>query len=210
MEQRLYSNILGLVFTGLSGICFALASFSVKMSDEIPLSLVILVRSVVQMTSSFVINLCYYRENLRPKDKISSLLGFGALSFLSIYGIYFSFQVLPLGEATVVISTCPVFVALLERLLFKTPLSKIILVSGVMCSVGVVLLTHSGVQEDRSGVGSRLTLLGYCVVTVATVTTAATFIMVRFVVTFDIGFNTDMNYILNLSHDDIFLQTDSA
>ena len=214
----MYSKIVGLVFTGISGVCFALASLSVKMSGTIPLSLVILVRSVVQTSASLILNWVCWHENLLPRHKILPLLGFGVLSFLSIYGIYSSFQAIPLGAATVVISTCPVFVAVLERILLKTPVSCVTVVSGVMCSIGVLLLTHSGVRDihgiqdgiqsvhgiqgqgipdhtqgeqfQSGGVegiletqelfrGNSRSILGYTVVTLATATTAATFIIVR-------------------------------
>ena len=167
----------GLLFTGTSGVCFACASLFVKLCGDVPISLIILVRSLLQIITSLILNLTSWRQPLNPKGKMKMLVGFGVLGFLAVYGIYLSFQSISLGEATVIISTCPVFVAIMERVLFKVSVPVSTMISGLVCSTGVVILTvtHSAMGEDRHPVLG----LGFVVVTLATIAQAATFILVR-------------------------------
>ena len=175
METSLRSKVFGLLFTGTSGVCFACASLFVKLCGDVPISLIILVRSLLQIITSLILNLTWWRQALNPKGKMTMLVGFGVLGFLAVYGIYLSFQSISLGEATVIISTCPVFVAIMERVLFKVSVPVSTMISGLVCSTGVVILTHSAMGEDRHPVLG----LGFVVVTLATIAQAATFILVR-------------------------------
>ena len=174
------SKVLGLLFTGTSGACFACASLFVKLCGDVPISLIILVRSLLQIFSCLVLNQVSWRQTLNPKGKLTMLFGFGLLGFVTVYGVYLSFQTISLGEATVIISTCPIFVAVMERVFLGVPVPVPTTVSGLVCSAGVILLTHSGVgagETVRHGVYG----VGFAVVTLATVTQAATFILVRLV-----------------------------
>lgn len=175
----LHSKIMGLVFTGTSGVCFACASLFVKLCGDIPISLIILTRSLLQITASLLLNRIFWKQPLYPKGKIRELVCFGVLGFLTVYGIYFAFQEISLGEATVILSTTPLFVAGMERVFLRVPLPGPTILSGVVCSVGVVLLSHSNVSAVREGVLMHRYLAGFGVVTLATITQAATFIIVR-------------------------------
>ena len=174
------SKVLGLLFTGTSGACFACASLFVKLCGDVPISLIILVRSLLQIFSCLVLNFVSWRQTLNPKGKLTMLFGFGLLGFVTVYGVYLSFQTISLGEATVIISTCPIFVAVMERVFLGVPVPVPTTVSGLVCSAGVILLTRSAVgagEPVRHGVYG----VGFAVVTLATVTQAATFILVRLV-----------------------------
>lgn len=176
IRESLRSTLLGLFFTGLSGVCFACASLFVKLSGDVPICLIILARSVLQVVSTFTLNRCIWKQSLKPEGKILKLLLFGLLSFITIYGIYISFQRISLGEATVIISTCPIFVSLLDRTIFKTPVSYKTVAGGVTCIVGVVILCHS----DSVVTGHDLQrMVGYGIVILATISQAGTFILVR-------------------------------
>ena len=103
--------------------------------------------------------------------------GFGVLGFVTVYGIYISFRTISLGEATVIISTTPIFVALMERLMLGVPVPVTTTICGLVCSAGVVILTHSGL--DTVTAKHDMYVVGFAIVTLATVTQAATFILVR-------------------------------
>lgn len=134
----------GLALTTLSGILFALASLFVKLSNKstIPAFEIIFVRLVVQ--TLFVIPPAIYsRANLlgEKKQRIFLVI-FGAINFACISSIYGAFTLLPLGDATVIISTTPVFTAIMAYLVLKEAWHKHDAVSTFLCLAGIVLITR--------------------------------------------------------------------
>lgn len=133
----------GLALTTLSGILFALASLFVKLSNTtIPAFEIIFVRLVVQTV--FVIPPAIYsRANiLGDKKQRIFLIIFGAINFVCISSIYGAFTLLPLGDATVIISTTPVFTAIMAYFVLKEAWHKHDVVSTFFCLAGVVLITR--------------------------------------------------------------------
>lgn len=133
----------GLLLTTLSGVLFALASLFVKFSNTtIPAFEIIFVRLVIQTV--FVIPPAIYsRANLLGESKQRIyLVIFGAINFACISSIYGAFTLLPLGDATVIISTTPVFTAIMAYFVLKEAWHKHDAVSTFFCLAGIVLITR--------------------------------------------------------------------
>ena len=134
---------IGLVMTAASGFLFALASLFVKLSNtDIPAFEIIFVRLVIQ-TVLVLPPAIYARVNiLGGKKKRSYLVLFGAVNFASISAIYGAFTMLPLGDATVIISTTPVFTALLAYFFLKETWRKLEATATFICLTGIVLIAR--------------------------------------------------------------------
>ncbi|XP_048580261.1 solute carrier family 35 member G1-like [Nematostella vectensis] len=99
-------------------------------------------------------------------------------NFASISAIYGAFTMLPLGDATVVISTTPVFTAILAYLVLLEPWHKMDVISTAICLLGVVLITRPTFifHTDSSRVH---TFSGYIVALLGVILQSVTFTMVR-------------------------------
>lgn len=133
----------GLALTTLSGIFFAVASLFVKLSNTtIPAFEIIFVRLFLQ--TIFVLPPAIYAgANVigERKQRISLAL-FGAFNFASISSVYGAFTLLPLGDATVFISTTPLFTGILAYFILKESWRKTDAASTFFCLVGIVLITR--------------------------------------------------------------------
>ena len=171
------NTLIGFSFAALTGLCFASASLFIKLCSDIPISMIILVRSLAQIISSLILNRVLYREKINPQGKTITLCVFAIICFFITYGIYLAFQykAISLGEIIVILSTCPIFVAIIERIIFKTPIPIVTTVSGAVCTVGAFLLSFANMEA----LGGYFYAAGFSVVILATIAQAGTFIMIR-------------------------------
>ncbi|XP_031568264.1 solute carrier family 35 member G1-like [Actinia tenebrosa] len=174
----------GLALTTLSGIFFALASLFVKLSNTtIPAFEIIFVRLFLQ--TIFVLPPAIYAgaNVIGEKKQRIFLTLFGAFNFLSISSVYGAFTLLPLGDATVFISTTPVFTGLLAYFILKESWRKTDAASSFLCLVGIILITRPtfifGSSNSRSHMTETHRLIGYVVASLGAIIQSATFIMVR-------------------------------
>lgn len=141
-RYRLRAGV-GLALTAASGVLFALASLFVKLSNsDIPAFQIIFVRLVMQ-TVMVQPPAIYARVNiLGERKRRPYLLLFGAVNFASISAIYGAFTMLPLGDATVIISTTPIFTALFAYFFLKETWSKVEATATFICLTGIVLIAR--------------------------------------------------------------------
>ena len=172
-----HNRVIGFTFAVLTGICFASKGLFVKLCGDIPLSLIIVARSLIQIITSFIFNQFIWKEKLNPKGKTAYLCLFGVLCFFVTYGNYMAFQYKPisLGEIIIILSTCPIFVALIERIVMKIPISTSIVLSGIVCTVGAFLLSYSNIKV----VGGDMFVNGLGAVILVTIAQAVKYIMIR-------------------------------
>lgn len=133
----------GLALTTLSGIFFALASLFVKLSNTtIPAFEIIFVRLFLQ--TIFVLPPAIYAGTnvIGKKKQRISLTLFGAFNFASISSVYGAFTLLPLSDATVFISTTPVFTGILAYFILGESWRKTDAASTFLCLLGIVLITR--------------------------------------------------------------------
>ena len=149
-----FKSGLGLFLTTASGVLFAIASLFVKLSNtSIPAFEIVFFRLVVQILLVLPAAVWAKADLLGEKKQRPYLVCFGAVNFASISCIYVSFTKLPLGDATVCISTTPIFTALLAYVFLKESWHFFDAVATFVCITGVVLITRPIFIFGSSGEG---------------------------------------------------------
>lgn len=143
---------LGLILTTASGVLFAIASLFVKLSNTtIPAFEIVFFRLVIQTLLVLPAAIWAQADLLGEKKHRPYLVCFGAVNFASISCIYCSFTKLPLGDATVCISTTPIFTALLAYVFLKESWHIFDAAATFICLGGVVLITRPSFLFGSSG-----------------------------------------------------------
>ncbi|KAI1286137.1 Solute carrier family 35 member G1 [Halotydeus destructor] len=178
-EQRLrkipYSGIL---LAALSGLISAFPNFTVKLLSEIHSVEILLIRSIIQLLVCAIF-LIIFPSSVKGKGERWPLLVSGIFGCLSYLAGYTAFKLIPLGDATAIIFSAPVYVSLFACLL----LSEAFGVSH--CSLmfitlsGIVLISKPtfifGIDADDVVHG----LEGYLLAFFAAVTLALSFVYTR-------------------------------
>ena len=147
-----FKSSLGLFLTTASGVLFAIASLFVKLSNTtIPAFEIVFFRLVIQTLLVLPAAVWAKADLLGKKEHRPYLICFGAVNFASISCIYGSFTKLPLGDATVCISTTPIFTAFLAYVFLKESWHIFDAVATFVCIVGVVLITRPTFIFGTSG-----------------------------------------------------------
>ena len=149
-----FKSSLGLFLTTASGILFAIASLFVKLSNTtVPAFQIVFFRLVFQTLLVLPAAVWAKADLLGEKKHRAYLICFGAVNFASISCIYGSFTKLPLGDATVCISTTPIFTAFLAYVFLKESWHLFDALATVVCIGGVVLITRPTFIFGSSGEG---------------------------------------------------------
>lgn len=147
-----FKSGLGLILTTCSGIMFAIASLFVKLSNTtIPAFEIIFFRLIIQTMLVLPAAVWARADLLGEKKHRPFLVLFGTVNFASISCIYGSFTRLPLGDATVCISTTPIFTALLAYVFLKESWHIFDAAATFICLGGVVLITRPTFLFGSSG-----------------------------------------------------------
>ena len=176
--EDLKNKIIGRTLAFVSGVCIGVGSLFVKLCGHghIPVSLILLVKSLFAISSSICTNCILWKEFLFPEGHILFLSGIGTLTFVNMYSINYSIQTISLGEVTVIIATSPLLVALFERVWYKTTLPITTMMFSVMCCVGVGLMTVNDFSFQQ-----KTNVLGIVALVIAAVSQPMYFIASRFV-----------------------------
>lgn len=133
---------LGLILATLSSLFFSLSSVIVKgLVDINPMELAAF-RFVGVLLPAIPIVL-YKEEPVFPEGKRVMLL---LRSFVGTTGLmlsFYAFRHMPLGDASVIVFSVPVFVAIFARLFLKEPCGPFNVISIILTLIGVVLITKS-------------------------------------------------------------------
>ena len=147
-----FKSGLGLILTTASGILFAIASLFVKLSNTtIPAFEIVFFRLIIQILLVLPAAVWAQADLLGEKKHRPYLVCFGVVNFASISCIYGSFTKLPLGDATVCISTTPIFTALLAYVFLKESWHIFDAAATFTCLGGVVLITRPTFLFGSSG-----------------------------------------------------------
>ncbi|NWR91872.1 S35G1 protein, partial [Furnarius figulus] len=133
---------LGLFYTVLSAFLFSVASLFLKKIEDVHSVEVSAFRCVFQM--AFVLpGLIYYKTGfLGPKGKRIVLFFRGFLGSTAMVLLYYSYQVMPLADATVISFSCPVFTSLLAWIFLKEKYSIWDLLFTLFAITGVILIAR--------------------------------------------------------------------
>ena len=150
--ERRCGGTIGLVLMGCSAISFSLMSFAIHLMSTTTSTFAIPAFELVFFRSCLGILLCvvwlkYIVEETSTialkRSNIKLLLGGRAfLGSLAMCSNWFVYSQLPLGEATVVVFTAPIFTVVVARLYLKEMINTIQGVLLALSSVGVILVAR--------------------------------------------------------------------
>ncbi|XP_076314822.1 solute carrier family 35 member G1-like [Tachypleus tridentatus] len=148
----------GLLFTILANLCISTGFLIVKHLKNVSSSKVLWVNSV--FITVYSIPLLFFKKShpLGPRSTRKMILIRSVLSVLLVYTRYCAFHSLPIAEATVIIFSYPVIVAVLSRIILKEPLGFLQVTSAILVIVGVVLVSKVPLELKMSGKLSSITL----------------------------------------------------
>lgn len=139
--KRCQCPYLGLVLATISSLFFSLCSVIVKwMVDVDPMELAAC-RFIGVLLPAIPI-VIYRKEKPFPKGKRFMLL---LRSFVGTTGLmlsFYAFRHMPLADASVVVFSVPVFVAIFARLFLKEPCGLFNVITVILTLIGVVLITR--------------------------------------------------------------------
>ncbi|XP_059489920.1 solute carrier family 35 member G1-like [Neocloeon triangulifer] len=160
------TNWCAILLAFLSGVFFTLCSALVKGLKSIaPMELLVL-RSCVQVSAMLPIVAYRGRNPFGPSGLRLLLVLQGIVGGLTLVLLFFSFRRLPLGDATSIIFSSPVFVLLLSFICLREPcgffrtLVVFLLVTGVVLIAQPPLIFRNGSVEQYDGLGYLAAVCG--------------------------------------------------
>ena len=199
LEQRKYckniQSLLG-IFLGLfSGLTNSIISLLVKFNDTRSIFEVSTYRYAVMVGPPTVL-LIYHRKNPFALTLLKSVgwalvlravLGCGAT-----FTRYYALQKLPLADASVIMFSSPVFVAIFSRLFLKEPFRWSHAVAIVVTLAGCILVSRPpaifGTMVAEPSVDWNGRMWGYVAAMASAIFTASVFVTVRYMKTLDSNF----------------------
>ena len=195
----------------MSGVLLTVSNFFVQLAIQvgkkrIPTLEIVFARSIVQLI--LVIPALVYSKVplINDKSHIPSLIIMGICGFLSVTFIYLGIDKVPLGDATVIQFTSPVFTSLFAYLILQESCAILDAVCGLLSFVGIIIVArpsfifgerfghvsvmfHSGrIPRDMK---EKLYLMG-----IGFVLLGAVFLSLYYVLTRKVGQN--LHYLLNI------------
>ncbi|XP_031572644.1 solute carrier family 35 member G1-like [Actinia tenebrosa] len=132
----------GISFAILSSLTLVLMNVFAKLCKQMPVFEIGVIRFLIQLaiTVPFLIH-ANERISFSPKIMVFLILrGFTGTSGMltRLYAV----QNMPIGDATVLMFTTPVFVAIFGRIFLKEPLQRIYIFLLIICLIGVILIAR--------------------------------------------------------------------
>lgn len=135
------TNWWGIFLALVSGMFFTLSSAAVKALRSVDPMELLVIRSLVQVIVVLPVALYSGAGVLGPKGHRGLLQLQGVVGALTLVLLFFSFRRLPLGDATTIIFSSPVFVLILSFLFLREPCGFFRTLVVCMLLTGVVLIS---------------------------------------------------------------------
>ena len=152
-NKKLYGYILGII----SAACYGLNPlFALPMYEEnISVDSVIFYRYLFSAIILALLMLIKGEKFSIKKSEIVPLCIMGTLFVLSSLFLFYSYKFIDVGIASTILFLYPIFVALINLLMFKERLALTTVFSLIVCFVGVFLLCGNGSGDtvDLTGIG---------------------------------------------------------
>lgn len=173
---RTQVNVLGIVLAALSSLFFSLSSLIVKwLKDVDPLELAA-IRFIGVLLPAIPI-LIYKNQNPFPKGQRLMLLlrSFAGATSLSL--IFYAIRHMPLADASVIVFSVPVVVAIFARIFLKEPCGLFHYFALFLTMLGVLLITRPPLLFGQST--TQYSFLGPMAALLSTIFGAIVFILLR-------------------------------
>ncbi|XP_068623682.1 solute carrier family 35 member G1 [Battus philenor] len=172
---------LGLILATLSSLFFSLCSVIVKSLVNVDPTQLAMFRFIGVLLPTIPI-VIYTEQPIFPKGKRILLALRSIVGTVGLLLSFYAFRHMPLADASVIVFSVPVFVALFARVFLKEPCGIWNTISIILTLIGVVLITHPPIffgndKPDRSiNYGS---LLGAIAAFVSTIFGANAYVLLR-------------------------------
>ncbi|EEB11253.1 transmembrane protein, putative [Pediculus humanus corporis] len=164
----------------LSGTFFTLSSAAVKALTTINPMELLVIRSIVQIIFMLIIAI-YVKKNLfGPKGYRLMLNIQGLVGGLTLILLFFTFRRLPLGDATTIIFSSPVFVMVLSFIILREPCGFFRALIVALLLLGVILIAKPPfIFQFFYHVEQSYDVLGYSSAVLATIFMALNIVVIR-------------------------------
>lgn len=132
---------LGLILATLSSLFFSLCSVIVKSLLNIDPMQLAMFRFIGVLLPTIPI-VIYNEENVFPQGRRFLLVLRSVVGTVGLMLSFYAFRNMPLADASVIVFSVPVFVALFARVFLKEPCGIWNTISIILTLIGVVLITH--------------------------------------------------------------------
>ena len=211
------SRVIGMFLMAIAGVLLTISNLFVQLAIEanksrIPTLEIVFTRSMVQLIAVIPFLLVFKVRIIEDKSNIAPLLIMGICGFLSVTFVYLGIDKIPLGDATVITFTSPVFTTIFAYTLLSESCSIVDGVCGIISFVGVVIAARPNVifgeQHGKIGITfhkgkisvekkEKLHLMGVGYVLLGTV-----FLSLYFVLTRRIGLK--QHFLVNIFYPSLF------
>lgn len=159
----------GLLLTLAGGILFSCKAIIIKLAyQDFDVPSIVLLGLRMAFALPFFLTIGYFRRERRGDQQSASPRDFILIVVLGIFGYYLAsytdflgLQYLSAGMERLVLFTYPTMVLVLQRLMFKTPITRIQLLATVVCYLGIGLAFSSSdfVVGNQFSLGAALVFL---------------------------------------------------
>lgn len=135
-------HIIGYVYFVIANLFYAFLNMNVRRASSVPRFQLFYFRSIFPALMFYLVNRSRGQAPFSPSWKINKLLVVNGIMYL-IGGscIFYGFQVVPLGEATVLFQTNPAISGILAAILLSEAYDVIQFSITVLCTLGVILIS---------------------------------------------------------------------
>lgn len=136
------THIIGYVYFVIANLCYAFLNMNVRRASSVPHFQLFYFRSIFPTLMFYLVNKVRGQVPFSHSWKINKLLICNGIMYL-IGGscIFYGFQVVPLGEATVLFQTNPAIAGILSTLILSEAYDVIQFSITVLCTLGVILIS---------------------------------------------------------------------
>ncbi|CAG7828486.1 unnamed protein product [Allacma fusca] len=175
------TNWLGVILAFVSGVFFTLCSGTVKYLENVDPMELLIIRSLFQIAVTLPIALWRHENILGPKGSRLLLLVQGIVGGTTLVLLFYSFRLLPLGDAATIIFSSPVFVMVMSHLWLREPCGFYRTLIVFLLVGGVVLITKPPFifPNQLDGEQETYNLLGYAAALCGTLFTAINIVVMR-------------------------------
>jgi drug/metabolite transporter (DMT)-like permease len=173
----------GLAWVALSAFFFASSSLfaSVLEGYGIPSFQVIFGRSIIQWCLAVAFSLRKGIDPFGPRELRPLLLLRGGMGACALSCFYFSLQVLPLGQGSVLFFTSPIYTGILGHLVLGEQYGGCELALSFMCVLGVFLVAKGTTEEATNESTKEERVFGVCVALLGAVFASSIYLLIRYI-----------------------------
>ncbi|ODM99921.1 Solute carrier family 35 member G1 [Orchesella cincta] len=173
------TNFFGIFLAFISGVFFTLCSGTVKYLTEVDPMELLIFRSLFQIGVTLPIALYKGQNILGPQGSRALLFAQGVVGGTTLVMLFYSFRLLPLGDAATIIFSSPVFVMIMSHIWLREPCGFYRTFIVFFLVTGVVFITKPPFLFTSPEEKETYNILGYVAALFGTIFTAINIVVMR-------------------------------